>query len=131
MLSRLAETLKTLRKRRGLTQATLAKLCGCNLSTISKLESDRYDAFPKKDLLTKLAAALQVDVDTFVLLSGQFPNDYRLDVASTIVDLAESAHVSPSTFLEILSVYDVEVKLTARKRGAKRTVRAEISNGND
>lgn len=129
MLSRFAVTLKNLRHQWGYSQDQLAKASGCTISAISKLEGDRYDARPREELLTRLAAILQVNVSLLICLSGQIPKAYRADLAVLVVDLAESVKLSPGTFLEVLTGdwYDVEIKLS-RKRGSKRVVVAVVEN---
>lgn len=129
MLSKFAITLKSLREQAGYSQPKLAMLSGCTVSSLSKLEGDRYDALPKEALLSRLAYCLRVNVSLLICLSGQIPRLYRADLALLCVDLAESVNLSPGTFLEVLTSdgYDVRVELK-RKQGAVRTVIATVEN---
>lgn len=127
MPSRFAVTLKNLRQQWGFSQLELSRLSGCTISAISKLEGDRYDARPREELLARLAAILQVNVSLLICLSGRIPRAYQTDLAVLVVDLAESARLSPGTFLEVLTsdVYDVEIRLK-RRRGGERNVVAVL-----
>ena len=60
----LARRVKTLREKRGLTQAELAKRAGVTLGYIGKLETGHYD--PQLSTLKKLAKALKVTVAALV-----------------------------------------------------------------
>lgn len=64
MSDRLAKRLKTLRKERGYTQATLAKRAGVTLSYIGRLEIGRHD--PHLSTLLKLAKAMKVTIGELV-----------------------------------------------------------------
>lgn len=68
--------LKALRKRRGLTQSQLAKLCddwlenspaliGCNTRKIQKLEQD-YFQYLERDLISALCNVLNCNVDDLI-----------------------------------------------------------------
>ena len=59
-----ADTLKTLRERRGLTQQQLANLVGAHRVTIAKLENGTLR--PGVDLLEALTKVLRVSVTTFL-----------------------------------------------------------------
>jgi transcriptional regulator with XRE-family HTH domain len=56
----LAMRIKQLRKRRGLTQATLAKKAGLSLPYVGRLETEQHD--PRLSTLKRLAKALAVPV---------------------------------------------------------------------
>jgi transcriptional regulator with XRE-family HTH domain len=60
--------LKTLRKKRGLSQTELAKLVGLTSGTISQVESNRI--YPSLPALLKIAEVLSVEVSTFFRKSG-------------------------------------------------------------
>jgi transcriptional regulator with XRE-family HTH domain len=64
MASHLAENVRGLRERRGLTQAQLAKLAGLPRATWSHLESGA--ANPTLSVLRKVAAILQVSVEELI-----------------------------------------------------------------
>lgn len=59
----LAENLKLLRKRRGLTQQQLADLSGVSCNSIINYETNRRNS-PPISILNKLARALETSVDT-------------------------------------------------------------------
>ena len=61
----LAENIKKLRKKKGLSQDKLAKLADITLTTFVKLESGANDN-PTIKTLTKLADALGVSLDELV-----------------------------------------------------------------
>jgi len=60
--------LKTLRKKRGLSQTDLAKLVGLTSGTISQVESNRI--YPSLPALVKIAEVLSVEVSAFFRKSG-------------------------------------------------------------
>jgi transcriptional regulator with XRE-family HTH domain len=62
--SHFAKRLKSLRAKRGITQAALAKRAGVTLSYIGRLEIGRHD--PQLSTLMKLAKALKVSVAELV-----------------------------------------------------------------
>ena len=64
VLTWLAMTLKTLRDKRGWTQAALAKRARVSAGYIARLETHRHD--PKLSTLVKLASALEVPVTDLV-----------------------------------------------------------------
>ena len=59
-----AETLKKLRKEKGISQIQLAKLMFVNNATISKWESG--SRLPDASMITRLAKVLEVDVNTLL-----------------------------------------------------------------
>ncbi|MBU2043680.1 MAG: helix-turn-helix domain-containing protein [Candidatus Omnitrophica bacterium] len=61
----LAENIKKLRKKRGLSQDKLAKLADVTHTTLVKLESGANDN-PTIKTLAKIAAALNVKVDELI-----------------------------------------------------------------
>ena len=58
----LGEKIKLFRNRRSLTQAKLAEKSGFSLNSIQKYEWDKNT--PKIENLTKIAEALEIDIDT-------------------------------------------------------------------
>ncbi len=56
--------LRSLRRRRGMTQRELADLCGLNQTTIYELEAGRRTAYPKT--VRRLARGLNVEVKDLV-----------------------------------------------------------------
>lgn len=71
-----ADTLKNMRRKKGLTQNQLASLIFVNNTTISKWESG--SRLPSADMITRLARALEVEVGT--LLSTAAGSDESLSV---------------------------------------------------
>ncbi|MCU9593303.1 helix-turn-helix transcriptional regulator [Caldibacillus thermolactis] len=53
--------IKEIRRKKGLTQEQLAKVCGVARQTINAIENDKYD--PTLQLAFKLSKILQVKVD--------------------------------------------------------------------
>lgn len=60
----IAEQMRSLRKRHGLTQDNLAEAAGLTTRTIEKLESGKHR--PEEQTLRSIARALQIDVRVFV-----------------------------------------------------------------
>jgi DNA-binding Xre family transcriptional regulator len=57
--------LKSLRKKRSLTQKQLAELCNTSTQKISRLEQDRFD-FIERDLIDALCAVLYCKVSDLI-----------------------------------------------------------------
>ena len=85
--ARLAETVRKLRKARGLTQIDLAKKTGINRSIIGRIESEAFK--PSTDQLEALAEALDFEVTDLYLEAGgktakAYPmHSYNIAVAGT------------------------------------------------
>ena len=85
--ARLAETVKKLRKARGLTQIDLAEKTGINRSIIGRIESEAFK--PSTDQLEALAEALDFEVTDLYLEAGgktgkAYPmHSYNIAVAGT------------------------------------------------
>jgi transcriptional regulator with XRE-family HTH domain len=62
--ARLARQLRVLRKRRRLTQETLARRAGVSREHIARLEAGLHD--PRLSMLQRIAAALEVSVARLV-----------------------------------------------------------------
>lgn len=71
--------LRELRKAKSLSQRALAEKVGINFTYLSKVESERLDfaPYPSEDLIRKLAAVLNADVDELLLLAKKIPPDIR------------------------------------------------------
>ena len=67
----LGDRLRTARQAKGLSQRALANLAGITNSYLSKLEGDRADYPPKKDVLAALAHHLDLDPGELLYLSGR------------------------------------------------------------
>ena len=80
MYSLFADTLKTLRTKKGLTQIQLARAMFVNKATISKWESG--SRLPSADMIAHLARILEVDVGTLLFTaarSDESPNIIMVD----------------------------------------------------
>ena len=80
MYSLFADTLKTLRMKKGLTQIQLARAMFVNKATISKWESG--SRLPSADMIAHLARILEVDVGTLLFTaarSDESPNIIMVD----------------------------------------------------
>jgi transcriptional regulator with XRE-family HTH domain len=62
-----------------LSQRALADKVGINFTYLSKVESERLDfaPYPSEDLIRKLAAVLNADLDELLLLAKKIPPDIR------------------------------------------------------
>ena len=61
MARHIGERVRTIRKRRALTQAELAEAANLSVDTISKVENGLHE--PRPPTVRKLAGALQVEVE--------------------------------------------------------------------
>ena len=75
----LGQRLRELRKTRNLSQKQLADLVGINFTYLSKIENERLDfaQFPSKDLIRRLAKALDADEDELLILAQKVPETIR------------------------------------------------------
>jgi transcriptional regulator with XRE-family HTH domain len=73
------ERLRELRKAKGLSQRALADLVGVNFTYLSKIENEKLDfaQFPSEELIRKLAAALDADLDDLLLLAQKVPAEIK------------------------------------------------------
>ncbi len=69
----LGQTVRTLRKERGLSQRDLANMIDIDFTYISKIENDRLDHSPSVRTLVRLAEALQVDELELMDLANKVP----------------------------------------------------------
>jgi len=69
----LGQTVRALRKERGLSQRQLAELIGIDFTYISKIENDHLDHSPSVRTLVRLAEALQVDELELMNLANKIP----------------------------------------------------------
>lgn len=69
----LGQTVRTLRKERGLSQRDLAKRIGVDFTYVSKIENDRLDHSPSVRTLVRLAEALEVDELELMDLANKVP----------------------------------------------------------
>jgi transcriptional regulator with XRE-family HTH domain len=76
---RFGETIRELRKAKGLTVRALGERVGVSYAYISKVETGRLDFgdFPSEGLIRKLAAALDADEEELLLLAEKIPEAIR------------------------------------------------------
>ena len=60
-MNTLGERLETMRRRRVLTQADLARMAGISLITVTRLENATEDGNPRPETIRRLAKALDVE----------------------------------------------------------------------
>ena len=64
-----SEKIKELREAKGITQGELSRLSGVSVAEICRIEKgERHN--PSINLLNKLLSALDVDIDTYVKVTG-------------------------------------------------------------
>ena len=117
---RLAERVRQLRQKCGLTQASLASRAGVTVETVARLERvirgrDSANFNPSLDTLLRLSAALGVDVCD--LLATKAPQRQRDDRLSVLMRRA-----NPAAVQRLLRV--AEVLLTDEENDARRQARA-------
>lgn len=71
MTDTLGARLRTIRKKRGLTQAGLAKQAGVSITTVQRAEWGTFE--PRVESVMKIANALQVSVDWMLMGKGKEP----------------------------------------------------------
>ncbi len=96
--------LRELRKAKNLSQRALADKVGINFTYLSKVESEKLDfaQYPSEDLIRKLAAALEADVDELLLLAKKIPADIRDRVIERPDAFRKIASLDDQTLDEIL-----------------------------
>ena len=70
------QTIKRLRRERGLTQRELASELGIDFTYLSKLENGRGEA-PGEETVRKLAELLEFDTEELLALAGKLPPELR------------------------------------------------------
>ena len=68
------DSLRELRKEKGLSQKDLAERVGIDFTYLSKIETGNA-APPAEDTIRKLADVLRADADKLILLAGKVPKD--------------------------------------------------------
>lgn len=86
--NRVALRIKTIRKRRGLTQETLAERVGRTTDAISQLE--RGLSLPSFETLERLAGVLEVPIRDFFDAEGRADSPRRDALMASLVDLARN-----------------------------------------
>lgn len=73
------QRLRELRTGKSLSQRALAQVIGVSHTYVSKIETGNLDFgdFPSKELILKLAKALEADADELLLLAGKVPEGIR------------------------------------------------------
>ena len=76
---RFGERLRELRQAKNLSQRDLAAEVGVNFTYISKIENEKLDfaQFPGVELIRKLAAALEADLDELLILAQKIPEQIK------------------------------------------------------
>lgn len=76
---RFGERVRELRKERSLSQRALGARVGVSFTYVSKIENEKLDFgdYPSEVLIRKLAKALDVDEDEFLLLAEKVPEQIR------------------------------------------------------
>jgi transcriptional regulator with XRE-family HTH domain len=64
-----SEKIKELREAKGITQGELSRLSGVSVAEICRIEKGERQN-PSINLLNKLLSALEVDIDTYVKVTG-------------------------------------------------------------
>lgn len=68
------ETVRELRKARGLNQRDLAGHADIDFTYLSKIENNRMEP-PSEEVIRRVAEALDADADELIVLAGKFPSD--------------------------------------------------------
>ena len=70
------QTLKEIRRNKGLTQRQLATAVGVDFSYVSKVENDRMPP-PAADTIVKICKALDIPPDEFLAMTGKMPTSIK------------------------------------------------------
>lgn len=76
------QTLRELRRSKGISQRELAEKVSVDFSYISKLENDRLPP-PAADTIVRICLALGVPADELLALAGKVPNDIKETIGSS------------------------------------------------
>lgn len=76
------QSVKELRKERGVSQRELAKTVGIDYTYLSKIENDRMEP-PSEDTIRRIAGALDASADDLLVLADRFPSDLADDLKDT------------------------------------------------
>lgn len=111
----LGQTIRHLRKARGLTQRDLAAQVGINFTYLSKVENDRLESgqSPRSETLQRLAAALDADSDELHLLAGRIPESIVQRILDRPDFFRKTAWIDDSTLAKLLHGMDDEKALDA------------------
>lgn len=88
------QTLRELRRSRGVTQRELADQVGVDFSYISKVENDRLPP-PSADTVVKICEALSVPPDELLAMTGKMPTQAKemLGTSPAALQFIRQAHV--------------------------------------
>lgn len=76
MASTFGQSLKEIRRAKGISQRELAKKVGVDFSYISKIENDRL-APPAADTIVKICKALAISPDDLLAVTGKMPTPVK------------------------------------------------------
>jgi HTH-type transcriptional regulator, competence development regulator len=91
MAQTFGETLRALRRAKGVNQRALADTVGVDFSYISKVENDRLPP-PAADTIVKICEALSVPPDELLALTGKMPTEVKAMVGSSSAALQFMRH---------------------------------------
>ncbi|HEY9646768.1 MAG TPA: helix-turn-helix transcriptional regulator [Chroococcidiopsis sp.] len=101
----LGSVVKEYRIRKGYSQRKLAEETGINFTYVSKIENNNADYAPSESVLKSLAAALEVDSDFLIALSGRlsgqvemFIKENRENVSKLLIKMAENPAFAKKIF---------------------------------
>lgn len=121
---RVALRIKTLRRRRGLTQESLAELIGRTVDAVSNLE--RGKSLPSFETLEKLSEALETPLRDFFDLDRTVNARTAAKRVSLMATLLDAARGLTDSDLEV-AVQQVEA--LARRRSAARLATKAVPSG--
>lgn len=104
------ERLRELRKEKGLSQRALGDLVEVNFTYLSKIENEKLDfaQFPSEELIRKLAAALDADVDELLLLARKIPEQIKQRVIEHPEVFRKIAQLDDETLKKLLKELEDE-----------------------
>lgn len=111
-MTNFGERLRELRRAKGLSQKRLATQVNINFTYLSKIESEKLDfaPYPSEELIRRLAAALEADVDELLLLAKKIP-----------VDIRDRVLERPDAFRTLASLDDVALDEVIRQVERQKT----------
>ena len=77
-----ADAVKTLRKKKRITQRDLAETIGVDFTYISKIENNRLVHSPSEDIIRKMAVVLGADADELIVLAKKVPQKLQETIVS-------------------------------------------------
>lgn len=104
----LGSVVKESRIKKGYSQRALAKVAGIDFTYVSKIENNHADYAPSQGVLRSLAAALEIDSDFLIALSGRlservemFIKANRENVSKLLIKMADDPAFAEKIFGEI------------------------------